>query len=241
MIKRPLSELNFIEGEVLLFDKPLNWTSFDVVRKIRWKIFHYLQKTKIKVGHTGTLDPKATGLILVCTGKKTKEIEKFQENKKEYIAEIFLGATRPSFDLETEINKHFPTEHIDLETIKIILEKFIGTQEQIPPGYSAKWIDGQRAYTKARKGIEVEMKPSIINIYEIEILDYKLPVLKIRITCSKGTYIRSLANDIGLSLNSGAYLASLRRTKIGDFSVEDAMKIEEFDFIDQSELLVQQQ
>jgi tRNA pseudouridine55 synthase len=241
MIKRPLSGLNFIEGEVLLFDKPIDWTSFDVVRKIRWKIFHHLQKTKIKVGHAGTLDPKATGLIIICTGKKTKEIEKFQENEKEYIAEIFLGATRPSFDLETEIDKHFPTDHINLEVVKNTLEKFIGKQEQIPPGFSAKWIDGQRAYTKARKGIEMDLKPSIINIYEIEILDFKLPILKIRITCSKGTYIRSLANDIGFSLNSGAYLASLRRTKIGEFTVEDAMKIEEFDFMAQSELLVQQQ
>ena len=229
-MKRPLSELNFIEGEVLLFDKPLDWTSFDVVRKIRWKIFHYLKKTKIKVGHAGTLDPKATGLMIICTGKKTKEIENFQAFEKEYIAELYLGATRPSYDLETQIDKYYPNEHISIELINEKLKNFIGEQEQIPPGYSAKWIDGQRAYTKARKGIEVEMKPSKIVIHELEVLDFELPILKIRIKCSKGTYIRSLANDIGIVLKSGAYLANLRRVKIGNFKVENAIKIEDFQF-----------
>jgi tRNA pseudouridine55 synthase len=238
MIKRPLSELNFIEGEVLLFDKPLDWTSFDVVRKIRWKIFHFLEKTKIKVGHAGTLDPKATGLMIICTGKKTKEIDKFQADEKEYIAEFYIGATRPSYDLETEIDYHFPTDHISLDLVQNTLKKFIGEQEQIPPGFSAKWIDGQRAYTKARKGIEVEMKPSIVTIHEIELLNFELPILKVKINCSKGTYIRSMANDIGNALNSGAYLASLRRTKIGNFSVENAMQVEDFNLSHLSELCV---
>jgi tRNA pseudouridine55 synthase len=228
MVKRPLSELNFIEGEVLLFDKPLDWTSFDLVRKVRGKIYHYLNKTRIKVGHAGTLDPKASGLMIICTGKKTKEIEKFQAHEKEYIAELFLGATTPSFDLETRVNKHYPTKHISIELIEKKLRGFTGVQEQIPPGYSAKWIDGQRAYTKARKGIEIEMKPAVIAIHAIEVLSFDMPKLVIRIQCSKGTYIRSLANDIGLALDSGAYLANLKRTRIGDFSIENAMKIEEF-------------
>lgn len=228
MVKRPLSELNFIEGEVLLFDKPLDWTSFDLVRKVRGKIYHYLNKTRIKVGHAGTLDPKASGLMIICTGKKTKEIEKFQAHEKEYIAELFLGATTPSFDLETRVDKHYPTKHISIELIEKKLRGFTGVQEQIPPGYSAKWIDGQRAYTKARKGIEIEMKPAVIAIHAIEVLSFDMPKLVIRIQCSKGTYIRSLANDIGLALDSGAYLANLKRTRIGDFSIENAMKIEEF-------------
>jgi len=228
MIKRPLSELNFIEGEVLLIDKPLDWTSYDIVRKVKGRIYHYLNKTKIKVGHAGTLDPKATGLMIICTGKKTKEIEKFQISEKEYIAELYLGATRPSFDLETQIDQHFSTEHITIELVNEKLKQFIGDQEQIPPGYSAKWIDGQRAYYKARKGIKIEMKPANISIYEIDIINFELPTLKIKIRCSKGTYIRSLANDIGIALNSGAYLASLRRTKIGENTVENAIKIDDF-------------
>jgi tRNA pseudouridine55 synthase len=228
MVQKTLSELNFIEGEVLLFDKPLDWTSFDLVRKVRWKIFHHLCQTKIKVGHAGTLDPKASGLMIICSGKKTKEIDKFQAANKEYIADLFLGATRPSFDLETGIDKYYPTEHISLEYVQEKLKTFIGTQQQIPPGYSAKWIDGQRAYTKARKGIEIAMKPSIVTINDIEILRFGLPILQIRIECSKGTYIRSLANDIGLALNSGAYLAGLRRTKIGNFSLADALSVDEF-------------
>jgi tRNA pseudouridine55 synthase len=228
MLKRPLSELNFIEGEVLLFDKPLDWTSFDLVRKVRGKIYHFLNKTRIKVGHAGTLDPKATGLMIICTGKKTKEIEKFQAHEKEYIAELFLGATTPSFDLETNVNKLFPTKHISIELIEEKLKEFTGVQEQIPPGYSAKWIDGQRAYTKARKGVEIEMKPAVIAIHAIEVLSFEMPKLVIKIKCSKGTYVRSLANDIGSALGSGAYLANLKRTRIGDFYVEHAMKIEEF-------------
>jgi len=228
MTNRTLSDLNFIEGEVLLFDKPFKWTSFDLVRKVRAKIKRHLDKPKIKVGHAGTLDPRATGLMIICTGKKTKEIEKYQATEKEYIADIFIGGTTPSFDLETEVDNTFPTEHITKELVLETLGSFIGEQEQIPPAHSAKWINGERAYKKARKGIEVEMKPSVINIHELELLEYEMPDVKVRIRCSKGTYIRSLANDIGAALKSGAYLAQLRRTKIGSFDVKDALKIDEF-------------
>lgn len=230
MINSPLSDLDFIEGEVLLFDKPLNWTSFDLVRKVRSVICHYLGKRKLKVGHAGTLDPLATGLLIICTGKKTKQIETFQAREKEYIADLFIGATTPSFDRETIVNAKFETSHINNEIIKETLLAFLGDQEQVPPSYSAKWVDGQRAYKKAHKGIEVEMKPVMVNISELEFLEYSNSVLKIRIKCSKGTYIRSLAHDIGRALNSGAYLDNLRRTKIGDFCVDNAIKIENFVF-----------
>lgn len=229
MTNKTLSELNFIEGEVLLFDKPFNWTSFDLVRKVRAKIKRHLGKPKIKVGHAGTLDPRATGLMIICTGKKTKEIEKFQATEKEYIATFFIGATTPSFDLETKVDKQFPTEHISKDLVEKTLDSFLGEQEQTPPAYSAKWVDGQRAYKKARKGIDVKMKPSIVNIYEMEMLEYEMPTVVVRIRCSKGTYIRSLANDFGKALDSGAYLAGLRRTKIGEFEVGDALKIEDFE------------
>jgi len=228
MIKNPLSDLNFIEGEVLLFDKPFEWTSFDLVRKVRSQIRKNLGKSKIKVGHAGTLDPLATGLMIICTGRKTKQIEKFQATEKEYVAELFLGATTPSYDLETAIDKEYPIDHITNELIESTLKSFIGEQEQIPPAFSAKWVDGKRAYVNARQGIEMEMKPSIITIHEIELIENNMPELKIRIKCSKGTYIRSLANDIGIALKSGAYLSGLRRTKIGSFNVKEAMKVEEF-------------
>jgi len=228
MINKPLSDLNFIEGEVLLFDKPYRWTSFDLVRKVRSVIRKHLGKQKIKVGHAGTLDPLATGLLIICTGKKTKQIEKFQASEKEYIAELFLGATTPSFDLETEVDKRFDTEHITEDLITRTLSGFIGVQDQLPPSYSAKWIDGQRAYKKAHKGIEVEMKLVSVSINEIEFLAFNNPILQIRIKCSKGTYIRSLARDIGTALNSGAYLTNLRRTMSGEFQVESALKIDDF-------------
>ncbi len=227
-MNKPLSELNFIEGEVLLFDKPFLWTSFDLVRKVRARIKRHLDKSKIKVGHAGTLDPRATGLMIICTGKKTKEIQHYQANDKEYIAEITLGGTTPSFDLETQIDKTFPTEHINKELIIKTLAGFEGEQEQTPPAYSAKWVNGQRAYEKARKGIDVAMKSHIVTLYELELLKCELPVLEIRIKCSKGTYIRSFANDLGLALKSGAHLSALRRTKIGQFSVNDALKIDDF-------------
>lgn len=228
MTNFPDSAFHFIEGEVLLFDKPLDWTSFDLVRKTRGMIKHFLKVKKIKVGHAGTLDPRATGLLIICTGKNTKRIEEFQAGEKEYIADIFLGATTPSYDTETEQDKEFPSDHITLDLIEEVLKKFIGKQEQIPPVFSAKRINGQRAYEKARKGINVEMKPSVIEIMEIEVLDFSLPKLKIKVRCGKGTYIRALARDIGEKLNSGGYLTGLRRTKIGDFKVADAISIEDF-------------
>ncbi len=228
MVNKNLSELNFVEGEVLLFDKPFKWTSFDLVRKVRARIKRHLNKSKIKVGHAGTLDPRATGLMIICTGRKTKEIEKYQADDKEYIAEITLGSTTPSFDLETQINKKFPINHITEELIISTLKTFLGNREQTPPAYSAKWINGQRAYEKARKGIEVRMKKQQVTFYELELLKCELPIVQIRIKCSKGTYIRSFANDFGIALKSGAYLSALRRTKIGNFSVENALKIDDF-------------
>ncbi len=232
MVSKTLSELNFIEGEVLLFDKPFKWTSFDLVRKVRAKIKRHLGRSKIKVGHAGTLDPLATGLMIICTGKKTKEIEKYQATNKEYIADIKIGSTTPSFDLETKIDKEFPTEHITQKLIIDTLKKFEGEYEQTPPSYSAKWVDGQRAYKKARKGLEVKIKSQIVNFFELELLLCDMPNIQVRINCSKGTYIRSFANDFGIALNSGAHLTALRRTKIGTFNVEDALKIEDFNLSD---------
>jgi len=228
MSNNSLSTYNFKEGEVLLFEKPLKWTSFDLVRKIRALIRRKLDIKKIKVGHAGTLDPLATGLMIICTGKKTKQIEAFQSTEKEYIADVFIGKTTPSFDLETEINDEFNTEHIDIELVQKVVKSFIGKQKQIPPSYSAKRINGERAYKKAHKGINVEMKPSDIEIYSLEILDFNLPNLKIKVNCSKGTYIRSLAYDIGKKLESGAYLSGLIRTKIGNFKLKDAIEIDDF-------------
>lgn len=228
MTNFPDPGFHFTEGEVLLFDKPLNWTSFDVVRKVRATIRHFLETKKIKVGHAGTLDPKATGLLIVCTGKKTKEIEKFQAGEKEYIADILLGATTPSFDRETVVDKEYPTYHITANLIDEVLKSFIGKQEQIAPAFSAKRVNGQRAYKKARKGINVDIKPSVIEIKEIEVLNFNLPNLQIRVKCGKGTYIRALARDIGEKLKSGGYLVGLRRTLIGEFMVENAMSIDDF-------------
>jgi tRNA pseudouridine55 synthase len=198
------------------------------VRKVRATIKRYLDTKKIKVGHAGTLDPLATGLLIICTGKKTKTIEKFQSFEKEYIAGLQLGATTPSYDKETKIDKEYPYEHITKELIEEVLAGFIGVQEQIPPVFSAKRVNGQRAYKNARKGIDIEIKPSIIEIKKIEILKFDLPELVIRVECGKGTYIRALARDIGKRLNSGAYLTSLRRTRIGSFSVEDALSVIDF-------------
>ncbi|OQX96646.1 MAG: tRNA pseudouridine(55) synthase TruB [Bacteroidetes bacterium 4572_117] len=228
MTNFPDHDFHFIEGEVLLFDKPLNWTSFDLVRKVRFIIRHFLGVKKIKVGHAGTLDPKATGLLIVCTGRKTKEIEKFQAGDKEYIADIYLGATTPSFDRETEVDEKFPTGHITTDVINETLKTFIGKQEQIPPIFSAKRINGQRAYKNARKGIDVEMKPSLIDIKEIELINFNLPELTIRVKCGKGTYIRALARDIGQKMNSGGYLIGLRRTTTGEFNVDNAMSVDSF-------------
>ena len=220
--------MNFEEGEVLFFDKPLYWTSFDLVRKIRHNIVKKLKIKKLKVGHAGTLDPLATGVLIVCTGKKTKLIDNYQFQTKEYVATLRLGATTPSFDLETEIDQTFPTDHINKELIENVLQKFIGRIEQVPPVFSAVKVAGQRAYELARKGEEVELKAKILVIDEIELLEFKDNILKIRVVCSKGTYIRALARDIGAALNSGAHLVELTRTRIGDVRLEDCVLPEEF-------------
>jgi len=214
---------DFLSGQVLLIDKPLRLTSFDVVNKLRWGIRKAFNLKKIKVGHAGTLDPLATGLLVICTGKMTKQIDSFQRQIKEYTGTFVLGSTTPSFDLETEIDNHFPTEHITEALIHETTNQFFGDIQQIPPIFSAIKKDGQRLYKFARQGEEVEIEPRTVNIQEFEITKIDGNTVDFRVVCSKGTYIRSLANDFGKALNSGAYLSSLRRTKIGDFSVENAI------------------
>jgi len=229
--------MNFKEGEVLYFDKPLKWTSFAVVNKIRYHICRKLGVKKIKVGHAGTLDPLATGVMIICTGKATKRIEEFQYHTKEYIATLQLGATTPSFDLEKEIDATYPTEHITRELVEEALQRFIGRGEQIPPVFSACKVDGKRAYDLARKGEDVELKAKTLIIDEIELLECNLPEIKIRVVCSKGTYIRALARDIGEALNSGAHLTGLIRTRVGDVRLEDCLSVESFpEWLDQQEI-----
>ena len=221
---------DFVAGEVLLIDKPLDWTSFDVVNKIRYMIKRHLGIKKIKVGHAGTLDPLATGLVIVCTGKFTKKIDEYQGMVKEYTSGVRFGATTPTYDLESEPDAEFPYSHITREGLEDVLKKqFTGEIEQIPPAYSAIKIKGQKAYDLARKGEKVEIKPRKITIYDISITDFDLPDVTMDITCSKGTYIRSLANDVGMAMNSGAHLSALRRTRIGDFSVDDAVGMTELE------------
>jgi tRNA pseudouridine55 synthase len=215
-------------GQVLLIDKPLEWTSFQVVNKLRWAIKKQFKLKKIKVGHAGTLDPLATGLLIICTGAFTKKIEQYQAQEKEYTGTFTLGATTPSYDLETEIDQHYPTEHLSEEIIKKTTENFIGEIEQKPPIFSAVKKDGKRLYELARAGETTEIKPRTITITEFEITNIQLPEVDFRVVCSKGTYIRSLANDFGIAMNSGAYLSKLRRTRIGDFSVKDALSIDDF-------------
>lgn len=221
--------MNFKKGEVLYFDKPLRWTSFALVNKIRYHISRKLGVKKIKVGHAGTLDPLATGVMIICTGKATKRIEELQYQTKEYIATLQLGATTPSFDLEKEIDATYPTEHITREMVEETLKKFTGTIEQIPPAFSACKVDGKRAYDLARKGDNVELKPKTLVIDEIELLECNLPVIKIRVVCSKGTYIRALARDIGEALQSGAHLTGLIRTRVGEVRLEDCMQVDQFE------------
>lgn len=218
----------FEEGQILLFDKPLYWTSFDLVNKVRIMIRSALGIKKIKVGHAGTLDPLAGGLMILCTGKATKKIDEFLYSDKEYIATIHVGKTTPSFDLETEIDFEYPTDHISRDIVEKAINGFLGEQNQMPPLYSAKFIDGKRAYEYARKGIEKELVPVKVNFRAIELMDYSMPELKIRLLCSKGTYIRSFARDFGLALGSGAYLSSLTRSAIGSFKLEDAINLEKF-------------
>ncbi len=223
-----MTEQDFKDGQVLLIDKPLTWTSFQVVNKLRWHIKQRFAIKKIKVGHAGTLDPLATGLLIICTGKQTKEIHTYQGQPKEYTGTITLGATTPSYDLETEVDEVFPIDHITEETLQTKSKQFIGDLEQKPPIFSAIKKDGKRLYDLARRGETTEIKSRTITISEFEITKVNLPNVEFRVVCSKGTYIRSLAYDFGKALNSGAHLSTLRRTKIGDFSVQNAKSIEGF-------------
>lgn len=264
--------MNFQAGEILYIDKPYRWTSFDVVNKVRWLLCRRLGTKKLKVGHAGTLDPLATGVMIVCTGRATKRIDELQAGTKEYIATLRLGATTPSFDLEHEIDAYYPTDHITREQVENVLKQFLGRIEQVPPAYSAVKVDGKRAYDLARKEKDVELKPKVLVIDEIELLEYSVqendsaplptspmgeagsgslprtgmrnkafltspatpsdtesyPYITIRVVCSKGTYIRALARDIGQALGSGAHLTALRRTRVGEATVEDCLSMEAF-------------
>ncbi|MEO8772702.1 MAG: tRNA pseudouridine(55) synthase TruB [Gelidibacter sp.] len=219
---------DFQEGKVLLIDKPLDWTSFQVVNKLRWEIRRAFKIKKIKVGHAGTLDPLATGLLVICTGKMTKKIDTFQAQIKEYTGTFVLGGTTPSFDLETEIDQTYPTEHLTEELIRNATKPFIGEISQFPPVYSALKKDGKRLYEFARAGEAVDIPSRQVHISEFEITRIDNLEVDFRVVCSKGTYIRSLAHDFGKALNSGAHLSALRRTKIGDFDVENAVSVEDF-------------
>lgn len=222
-------EKNIFEtGQVLLFNKPLHWTSFDLVNKIRIMIRSHFGLKKIKTGHAGTLDPLATGLMIVCTGRETKNIDQFMGLEKEYTATIHLGETTPSFDLETEVDRHFPTDHISEEKVRETLLGFLGEQDQVPPLHSAKFIDGKRAYEFARKGQDIKLNPVRIIFHKIDLISFSIPDVRVRILCSKGTYIRSFARDLGEALGSGAYLSDLQRTAIGQYRVENAMDLEKF-------------
>lgn len=223
------TEERFREGQVLLINKPLEWTSFDVVNKIRLSLKRYLGIKKIKVGHAGTLDPLATGLVIVCTGKGTKQIDQYLGMDKQYIADVQFGATTPSFDLETEADKHFPHEHINDELLNSAIEKLSGEIEQVPPMFSALKVNGRKAYDLARQGKEVELKARKVCINELKVMEWNNPNLKIDVGCTKGTYIRSLARDLGYEVDSGAHLTGLIRTRIGPYLLSDSMSIEEFE------------
>lgn len=220
---------DFKEGQILLFDKPLGWTSFQLVNKVRWLIKKSCKIKKIKVGHAGTLDPLATGLLIICTGKFTRRIEELQGQEKEYTGTFTLGATTPSYDLETKIDKEYPIDHITDEKLHQTPSQFIGEIDQIPPVFSALKKDGKRLYEYARSGEEVEVKSRKVEIKEFEITSIRLPQVDFKVVCSKGTYIRSLAHDFGKAVGSGAHLSSLRRTKIGNYNVDDALGIESFE------------
>ena len=232
--------MDFLEGEILCFDKPLHWTSFNVVSKIRGHLCRRLGVKRLKVGHAGTLDPLATGVMVVCTGRATKRIDELQAHVKEYVATLQLGATTPCFDLEKPIDCTYPTEHITETLVREALTRFIGHIEQVPPVFSACKVDGHRAYDLARKGREVELKPKLLVIDEIELLDFNQEAMQasIRVVCSKGTYIRALARDIGIALESGAHLISLRRTRVGNVRLEDCMKVEDFpEWLDKQDIV----
>lgn len=217
--------MNFTKGEILYIDKPHGWTSFDAVKRLRSTLLRRLKIKKLKVGHAGTLDPLATGVMLVCTGKATKLIDTLQAHVKEYVATIALGATTPSFDLETEIDATYPTVHITRELVEETLKRFTGAIEQVPPAFSACKVDGQRAYKMARRGEEVVIRPKLLVIDEIELMEFSPESITVRVVCSKGTYIRALARDIGIALGSGGHLTALRRTRVGDVSVSDCLTV----------------
>ena len=219
--------MNFIEGEILSVDKPYGWTSFDAVKRIRGALVRRIGLKKLKVGHAGTLDPLATGVMIICTGRATKRIDSLQAGVKEYIAEVALGATTPSYDLETEVDALFPTGHITRSLVDSVLSSFVGVIRQTPPAYSAVKVDGKRAYESARKGKEVVLKPKTLVIDEIELMEFSPELIKIRVVCSKGTYIRALARDIGLALGSGAHLKSLCRTRVGEVSLSDCLSVDD--------------
>jgi tRNA pseudouridine55 synthase len=229
MIDRETLSEEFTAGKVLLLNKPLYWTSFDLVRKVKGILKARLGIKKIKVGHAGTLDPLATGLMVVCTGKETKNIDRYQSTYKEYVATVTLGATTPSFDLETAVDATYPTEHITAELLEQTLRSFLGTAPQYPPAFSARFVNGKRAYELARKGLAVDLEPREIDIRSIELISFADVQVQFRVVCSKGTYIRSLARDLGEKLGSGAHLSALVRTASGDFSLTNAMDIEEFE------------
>lgn len=222
-----IKDINLVEdGYVAVIDKPLEWTSADVVRKVKFRLQRKGYR-KIKVGHAGTLDPLATGILLVCIGRATKRVDELQAERKEYVATLELGATTPSFDMEHPIDATYPIEHITREKVEAALASLTGERLQAPPIYSAKKVEGMRAYEFARAGEEVELRKALINIYSLTLEEYDLPHIRIRVECSKGTYIRSLAQEIGQALDSGAYLTSLRRTRSGEFDVENAWSLDE--------------
>ena len=218
--------MDFLAGHTLLIDKPLGWTSFDVVKRVRGILTRRYGVKRFKVGHAGTLDPLATGVMLVCTGRATKEIDTLQAGVKEYVATMTLGATTPSFDLETEIDATYPTGHITRTLVEETLKRFTGSIEQIPPAFSAVKVDGKRAYKMARKGQTPDLKPKTLQIDELQLLDFKPEEITVSVLCSKGTYIRALARDIGLALGSGAHLTALRRTRVGKALIDDCMTVD---------------
>ena len=229
--------MNFKDGAIICVNKPYGWTSFGVVNKVRYFVCRKQGVKKLKVGPAGTLDPLATGVMILCTGRATKRIEEFQAHTKEYVATLRLGATTPSFDLEKEIDATYPTDHITRELVEETLKQFVGSIEQVPPAFSACKVDGKRAYDLARKGREVELKPKTLVIDEIELLACELPDIRIRVVCSKGTYIRALARDIGIALHSGAHLTALERTRVGDVRLEDCLALDQVEaWVDAQEL-----
>lgn len=231
-------DTDFREGYVLNIDKPLEWTSTDVVRRLK-ALLRRMGYRRIKIGHAGTLDPLATGVLLVCVGRPaTRRVNELQEEQKEYVADVMLGATTPSHDLEHPIDQTFPYEHITCEMVEEVLVELSGERLQMPPLYSAKWVDGKRAYDYAREGKEVELQPAAIHIYEMELLSFELPLIRVRVRCSRGTYIRSLAYEIGEKLESGGHLTALRRTSSGDYLAEEAYKLD--DVVECFEQLIEQ-